>query len=401
VADNAGDLVRIGIDARFLTHPQAGGFKTYTENLIAALDECDDKNEYILYLDREPDQRSRLPTGSNFEIRIVQERVPLIGMLWREQLDLSRRVWRDRLDLFHSPCMTAPLRLPCPLVVTIHDMIWYSQKYTLGKPKHMKQELIHWYWRKVAERAAHRAAVVLTVSEASKRSIVQELGLADNRIFVTYEAASEIYRPITEGQLTAQLRQRYALDCEFILAIGSADPRKNIATLIDAYAILPATLQEQYQLVIVWTHPSLAPETQELVERLGLSERLQFVKQVPNEDLVVLYNAATLFVFPSQNEGFGLPLLEAMSCGTPVLTTDNSSIPEVVGDAAIMVEADDTDAMAKEMGRLLMDPSLREELVERGFKRAAGFSWSNCGRDTLRVYEEVYEKCSAQLSYQL
>ncbi len=382
--------MRIGIDARFLTHPQRGGFKTYTENLITALAKVDPENEYILYLDRSPCQDTRLPDCPNFTSRIVPGQVPVIGMPWREQVELARQVARDQLDLLHAPSLTAPLRLACPLVVTIHDMIWlFPEKFSKGKSWSAQRKLMEWYYRLVPQFAARRASLILTVSQAAKESIIQYLRLTADQVFVTHEAASHIFRRIDSTQQIETIRRKYELNAEFILAIGSADPRKNIATLVQAYALLPASLREWYKLVIVWTHHFLATELAEQVEKLGLTDQVQFLRQVSNEDLVLLYNAASLFVFPSLYEGFGLPLLEAMACGAPVVAANNSSIPEIVGEAALLVEAKDAQAMANVMVRVLADEVVHTSLTQKGLERAASFSWEKCARQTLAGYKQA------------
>ena len=382
--------MKIGIDARFLTHSQVGGFKTYSENLIFALSEIDTENEYILYVDRPPDQKTRLPNQSNFNVVIVPGLYPFIGMAWREQITLSRQVKRDQLDLLHSPSLTAPLRAPCPLVVTLHDMIWYfSKEFAQRKPWSAHRKVMDMYYRFVPERAARHAAAIITVSQSSKDSIVHYLGFSDERVFVTYEAANSIYRQIDDKEQIDAVHQKYRLNTEFILAIGSADPRKNISTLVQAYSLLPVDLQQRFQLVIVWTHHFLAEALKKQIELLGLGERIAFLQQVSDENLALLYNGASLFVFPSRYEGFGLPLLEAMACGTPVIAANNSSIPEIAGDAAMLVSAEDAKAMARQISQLLRDRAMQKALTEKGLKRATGFSWLKCGQQTLKVYEKV------------
>lgn len=382
--------MKIGIDARFLTHPQLGGFKTYTENLITALAEVDTDNDYVLYLDRSPDYNTKLPNRPNFTSHVVPGLLPLLGMPWREQIGLARQAARDKLDLLHSPSLSAPLRLTCPLVVTIHDMVWFfPERFSNGRRWSAKRELMEWYYRLVPQFAARQAAVILTVSQAAKESIVHHLGIAADKVRVTYEAPSPIYRPVDDAQQIEAVRHKYKLTSEFILAIGSADPRKNLTTLVQAYALLPTTLREWYKLVIVWPHHFLATELAEQVDKLELTSHVQFLKQVTNEDLVLLYNAASLFVFPSLQEGFGLPPLEAMACGTPVVTANNSSIPEVVGDAALLVEAEDIEGMADMMAHVLTRETVRTRLVEKGLKQAARFSREECARQTIAGYRQA------------
>lgn len=381
--------MRIGIDARFITHPQRGGFKTYTENLIAALAQVDTENEYVLYIDRPPQSSNRLPHRPNFSIRIVPGQLPMVGLLWREQIALARQVAQDRLDVFHSPCLTAPLNLSCRLIVTIHDMIWLSpEKFSRANSWSVQRKLMEWYYRLIPEYAARRASSIIAVSQATKLDIVEQLKVDAERIFVTHEAASERFRQIDGEALVNRACDKYFLPSQFILAIGSADPRKNITTLIQAYASLPAELQAAHPLAIVWTHSFLADELTKHIELLGLMDRVHFLEQVPDEDLVLLYNGAALFIFPSLYEGFGLPLLEAMACGTPIIACSNSSIPEITGDAALLVDAQDAFAMTNLMIQVLTDKVLQSDLIRKGLARVACFSWNNCARQTLAVYRQ-------------
>jgi glycosyltransferase involved in cell wall biosynthesis len=386
--------VRIGIDARFLTHPQAGGFKTYTTNLVAALAQVDSENEYVLYLDRAPEAQTPLPTQPNFSSRVVTGSLSLLGMPWREQVGLPRQVVRDNLDLFHSPSLTAPLRLSCPLLVTIHDMIWHFPSSLTNHKKSKtggfgKRAIMNWYFRHVPEAAIRRAKIIVTVSHAAKATIVEHMGVSPEQIIVTHEAAGAIFQPVQAQDRLLDLRRRLNLPECFILAIGSADPRKNIRTLVQAYGKLPNALRERYHLAIVWTHNRLADELAQQAESLGFRHQLHFVDRVSDEDLVSLYNAASLFVFPSLYEGFGLPPLEAMACGTPVIAADNSSIPEIVGEAAVLVGAENVTAMSQAMADVLSNPTRQTSLAEQGLRRAASFSWAKCGRETVEAYYQA------------
>lgn len=382
--------MRIGLDARFLTHPQPGGFKTYTENLVTALAAIDAENEYVLYLDRKPTAQDTIPSQPNFVTRIVDGALPLVGLPWREQVGLKRQAARDRLDLFHSPCLTAPLSLDCPLVITVHDMIWaFPEKYSRGGSLSVKRKLMEWYNYFVPKSGIKRASAIITVSQAARESILEHSGVDPDRIFVTHEAAGPSFKQVEDGRSLEAIRQKYDLPPGFILAIGSADPRKNIGALVQAYSLLPRELRDQYPLVIVWTHSFLADGLSRKIEELGLARLVRFLQHVSTDDLVLLYNAASLFVFPSTYEGFGLPPLEAMSCGAPVIAANNSSIPEIVGDAAILFDAHDVQGMAAAISQVLTDETKRSHLRAAGLERVAGFSWEKCGRETIDVYRTV------------
>lgn len=384
--------MRIGIDARFLTHPQPGGFKTYTENLIMALADLDKDNEYVLYLDRIPSDQDKVPVQPNFERWIVSGALPLIGVPWREQIGLARQVAKDRLDLFHAPCLTAPLYLNCPLVVTVHDMIWaFPEKFSRSGVMPIKRRVMEWYNRIIPTYSSRRADVIITVSHAARESIMEHLKLKGDHLFVTHEASNPLFKQVKDEQRIAVVRRTYNLPSNFILAIGSADPRKNISRLVQAYSLLSSELQKKYHLVIVWTHSFLANELSEQIEKLQLADSIHFLKSVPNKDLVVLYSVASLFAFPSLYEGFGLPPLEAMACGAPVAAADNSSIPEIVGDAALLFDARDVNRMSMMISNILSNDSLQMSLSKKGMERAAEFSWERCASETIEVYKIVKE----------
>lgn len=377
--------MKIGIDARFLTHPQAGGFKTYTVNLVHALASLEPEHELVLYVDR-PAGEGEVPRAPHVTVRVVSGALPGIGVAWREQIDLARAAARDRVDVFHAPCLTAPLRLACPLVVTIHDMIWYLPESNPSAVS-WRRRAMRWYYRAVPARAIRRAAGIVAVSEASRTSLLTHMPVDPERVFVTLEAAGPAFVRMDRERAASLVAQRFGLTGHrYVLALGSADPRKNLSTLVDAYARLPREVRDTHDLAIVWTHPLLSDRLMDAIGRLGLTARVRFLQKASEAELVALYNAASVFVFPSRHEGFGLPLLEAMACGTPVVASNNSSIPEIAGDAAELVDADDAAGMADAMARLLTSDAERRRAVDRGVARAGEFSWRKCAEATVRCY---------------
>jgi glycosyltransferase involved in cell wall biosynthesis len=382
--------MRIGIDAKFLTHPQKGGFKTYTENLVWALAEVDKVNNYFLYVDRQPLDSDKIPAQSNFNIKVVSASSRFYGMAWREQYSLSQQIHQDRLDVFHAPCLTSPIFTSTPTIVTIHDMIWYySSRYTTRRVHFNKRQLMGFYYRLVPFLAAKRSKAIITVSNASKDSIVEYMKPSSGKIYVTYEAASSLFRPVTGSGPINKQHQQGDLKPDYILAMGSTDPRKNIKTLIKAYALLPDQLKDAHHLAIVWNHKLLASDAFSDVQSHDLIRYVHYLNDVSDEQLVELYNHASLFIFPSLEEGFGLPPLEAMACGTPVVAANNSSIPEIVGDAAVLFSAENYEELASSIARLLNEPGLRAKMKSCGIERAAKFSWKNCALETLDIYKRV------------
>ena len=248
---------------------------------------------------------------------------------------------------------------------------------------------MEWYYRLVPFLAAKRAQAVITVSQASKESIVEYLKLASERVFVTYEAAKSIYQPMVDAELANNIVRSFGLESNYILGIGSADRRKNIRSLIKAYSLLPKHLMQNFHLAIVWNHNSLALESFLEAQKLNISEHVHFLNNVSDEQLVSLYNRASLFVFPSLEEGFGLPPLEAMACGTPVVAANNSSIPEIVGDAAIQFPGENIQDLKEAIIKVLCDSELQSRMRESGIERSTHFSWEKCARDTMDVYKQA------------
>jgi glycosyltransferase involved in cell wall biosynthesis len=382
--------MRIGIDARFLTHPQTGGFKTYTENLVNALSLVPSDNVYVLYLDR-PRAEEALPQKDNFDYRVVKGTLPVVGMPLREQIGLLRRIAQDGIDVMHFPCLTAALNSRCPFVLSLHDTIWLTTQpgsLSSREGRSLRRWAMWLYNRWIPQWAARRARHIITGSHATKAEIVNQLDVLPEKVSVIYHTAKMIFRPNGSEAVLEAVRRRYRLDQAFVLGIGSADPRKNMVGLVSAYARLPKEQRSRYQLCIVWTHSFLEQELLGLIDQLGVRDRVRFLKHVSDKDLALLYNTATVFVFPSRYEGFGLPPLEAMSCGTPVVAANNSSIPEVVGNAGLLVDSTDF-ALAGALQRVLDDTALRAELSRKGLERSKQFSWERFGKQTLDVYEKV------------
>jgi glycosyltransferase involved in cell wall biosynthesis len=240
---------------------------------------------------------------------------------------------------------------------------------------------------------ARRADAVITVSECSKRDIVKLLGLAPQRIHVIGNAVDDRFFPVRDAWLLASVRERYGIGSRFILYFGGFDLRKNVPRIIDAYWRLPDPLRREYQLVIAGRYQHLGhplyPDPRETVQRLGLEGNVVFTGQIREQDKAPLYSAATVFAFPSLYEGFGMPVLEAMACGTPVLTSNLSALPEVAGDAGLLVDPYDADAISTGLAELLESQSRREELSRRGLERARRFTWHQVAEQTLHVYRQI------------
>jgi glycosyltransferase involved in cell wall biosynthesis len=304
----------------------------------------------------------------------------------REQLTVPLALVRARVDLFHAPHYVVSPLTTCPFVVTIHDCIH------LRFPQYLPNRTAHVYARTVMGMAARRARRVLTVSNASKEDILHFLGVPSSKVEVIYNAIDERVAAAPTAEDITRVSQRFQLTSPYILYTGNIKPHKNVDRLIEAYSILRRRGYEQVKLLIIGDEISKYPNLRRLVHRFQLHQHVRFFGFVPEATLAVLYRMAAMFVFPSLCEGFGLPPLEAMAAGVPVITSNVSSLPEVVGDAAVLIDPMDAGAIADAMARLLDDDGMRRDLVRRGHERVRAFSWQRSVARVRQVYGEVLHR---------
>jgi glycosyltransferase involved in cell wall biosynthesis len=387
--------MKIGIDARFLTHPQRGGFKTYTENLINALGLVDSTNTYVLYVDRLPDQAT-LPKKDNFTCQVVDTRLPVIGMPIREQITLRRRIAQDNLDIAHFLCNTAPVAMPGRFVVTLHDTIQLTNNQTFTYATGLsayKRWAISAYSRWTIRKTAQSASTIITVSSYEKTQIREHLGVAPERICVTHLAPNALFTPASQElkkKWRSKVHQKFDIQRRFILTVGY-EPRKNIPLLLEAFSRF-AQDYPHISLVIVAAEEQSRGFFQQLARERSIVERVIILGAVSPNDLVILYNLAEVFVFPSERESFGLPPLEALACGAPVVAMKMTSIPEILQDSAVLVEGKDVQTWADAIVQVITDDNLRSSLASKGIQQAAKFSWERCAEETLQVYHAVLEE---------
>jgi glycosyltransferase involved in cell wall biosynthesis len=370
-------MTRIGFDASALGTRTTGAGE-YQRNLVDALGAAADDLDLTVYLPRGMSlpARPRLQThempwnpGDRFG-RILKG-----SMLWR-------RTWRrDRLDLLHVPIYYLPPGAPKANVVTVYDVRFarFPETYPMARVAFL-QRAVPWSLR--------RARHVIAISEYTRQEIVNLLGIPESKVSVTHLAARAAFRPIEDEATLVDVRSRLRLPDRFILCTGTLEPRKNLVRVLEAFA----RLRRQgfpHQLVLAGFAYFRAGPTYETIERLGISAAVHRVGYVPDSDLPAIYNLADLFVYPSLYEGFGIPLLEAMACGTPVVAARASSIPEVVGEAGVLVDPIEVDSITEGIGRVLADQTLASLLREQGFARAGRFTWEKTAGDTAMVYHRI------------
>jgi len=366
--------VRIGIDARIVAY-RRGGIASYTRQLLPALASLDPQTDYrILYNRRE---RGRNEAGPNFRRAITW--TPPHHRL--ERWTLGIEIARLQLDLLHSPDFIPPALGVRRSVITVHDLnfIYYPQFLTAESRRYYKEQIA---W--AVERADH----ILADSEATRADLVRLLEVPPEKVTTAYLAADPAFRPLPASQVGPVLA-RYDLPHDYLLFVGTLEPRKNLPGLLSAYRILLDRGETQAPLVMVGGRGWLYEETFTRVEKLGLADQVCFLHNAPDADLPAIYNGAALLATPSFYEGFGLPALEAMACGTPVVVSNRGSLPEVVGDAGIQVNPDEPESIAEGLAAVLGNPDLRDRLREDGLAQAARFTWQETARKTLEVYHKV------------
>jgi glycosyltransferase involved in cell wall biosynthesis len=371
-------MMRIAYDATAIPRLMAGA-AVYTYELARALAAVDRDNEYVIFA--RGDHFDDLPSARP-GLRVLKVRAPSrpMRLVW-EQAILPRRLRQLRIDVLHSPHHTTPL-LPCGCrrVVTFHDLTFLLLPERYPTTRRL-------YFQLMTRLSARVADAVIVPSESVRGDVMRLLRLPPERVFAIPEAAGPAFCPQDAAVIEA-VRHRYGLEGPYVLSVGSLEPGKNRERLLQAFARL-RTRGLEHTLVVAgqraWRYEGEEP----LARRLGLGGSARFLGHVPQADLPALYGGAALFAFPSLYEGFGLPALEAMACGTPVVASNVSAVPEVVGEAALQVSPWDVGALAGAMERVLRDERLRDDLRERGLKRAAEFSWERAARRTLDVYRWV------------
>ena len=371
--------MRIAIDGRKL---RDYGIGTYVRNLLRQLGRQDAANDYVVFC-RASDCDAIEELGPRF--RAVVE--PAGPYSVAEQFALPMDLRREGVELFHAPHYVLPPLTPCRAVVTIHDCIH------LRFPQYLPSRLGYAYARAQMWAATHQAARVITVSEASKRDILHYFRVPESKIDVIYNAIDDRFWEGPTADEMMLVRERYRLTDPFVLYAGNIKPHKNLERLIEAFHLMRHDHPElsHVQLLIIGDEISKYAALRRAVHRHKLHKHVRFFGFVSDQALAALYRLADAFVFPSLYEGFGLPPLEAMASGTPVITSNASSLPEVVGDAAILIDPYDPAAIADAMRRVLTSPALREDLRRRGLARAREFSWERSIARVREIYDEVMQ----------
>jgi glycosyltransferase involved in cell wall biosynthesis len=382
--------MRIGIEAQRIFRKRKGGMDIVAMEIINNLQQIDKKNEYIIYAAPGEDT-SAIKETSNFKIKLINA---ITYFDW-EQLWLPRQVKKDKIDLLHCTCNTAPLWSPVSKIITIHDTIFVEeQKWPVN---------VNWYQRVgnryrsfIAPRVVNSSKKIITSTEVERKNLIEYFKIDDSKIEIVPHGVNSCFRKITDQALLNKAQAKYSLPDHFILYLGNTEPRKNIHNLLRAYSELVVSNNDVPNLAITNIHAKYLRTILRELNQENLSKRIILTGYADSNDLPALYNLADFFLYPSLREGFGLPILEAMACSTPVITSITSSMPEIAGDAALLVDPFNYQELKDAMNLLMKNDDLQEKLRARGLKRVKAFTWEVSAKKILSIYERFKENLQNQ-----
>ncbi|MDO6355768.1 glycosyltransferase family 1 protein [Caloramator sp. CAR-1] len=366
--------MRIAIDARGYNWYAGTGIGTYIQNIIKYISILDNENEYILYWH-----------GKNYD-EVVKGNIRAVitsrrGHRFFEEYFIPQNLVKNKIDVYHLPQngIGFPEEKKTKIITTIHDLIPYIMPETVGKG-YLKKFLTE------MPKIIQKSDLIITVSNCSKKDIIRFFNVYESKVKVTYLAAEKYFKPLDKELCRNYLKSKYNINFDFLLYLGGFSKRKNVKSIILAYSKLLKNLSKDIRLVILGQAKDEKDELEKMCFDLNLEEKVIFTGYVPYEDLPYFYNASTIFLYPSLYEGFGLPPLEAMSCKTPVITSNVTSIPEIVGDGALLIDPKDIDALQKAIEELLSNDKLREDIANKGYERSKLFTWEKTVKETLNIY---------------
>lgn len=375
--------MKIGIDARCLNTLQLRGIGKYLYNLIINFSDFDNSHEILLFIDARYEEFKDIPYSKN----IRKIKFAFKGdrfNLW-EQFGLPFQIMKTKTDIFHGPANTVPLIQTCPTVITLHDTLLLS-------PYEGQSKMDLFYNQKIIPIAVKNAKKIITSSENSKKDIIRDFKVPEEKIKVIYLGINKKFRKIKDMTFLEKIINKYCINEKYLFALGASSPRKNISRLIDVFFMLKKEKNFSHKLLIAGIRPDCYDNYFNKVKELDLVSDVILIKYITEEELIALYNKAEIFIYPSLYEGFGFPVVEAMACGCPVVASNRSSIPELVGDAGLLVEPTDNRDILNKIFIIINNNILRNELIEKGLKKADLFTWKKTMEETFKVYEEVYHR---------
>jgi len=373
--------MKIGIDARAAKWYRGTGIGTYSYQLINSLNKIDNYNDYSLFVPTECNLA--IPFKNNFHIKNINQEKQ--DNFWNE-VNVSNPLLDKSIDIYHVPQngIGLPVNKDCPFVITLHDIIPYKMPDTVGDQ----------YLKIFNEKLPNIIPMcdgIITVSQYSKEDIIKAFNFPREKIYVTYLASEDIYKPYDKTFSKSIVEKNYSITGEYILYIGGFSPRKNILGLLDSFSMLLPRLKKDIKLVIAGSKGKSYDIYKKRTQDLHIEDKVIFPGFISMNHIPFMYNACELFVYPSFYEGFGLPPIEAMACGVPVIASNVTSIPEIVKDSTLLVNPYDINELSEQMYNVLHDDALRQSLITKGLKRASSLTWDNTAANTLIAYQKILD----------
>lgn len=371
--------MKIGVDGRAAKWYRGTGIGTYTYQLINSLNKIDSINDYLVFLP----ENTALELGDNFEIQSVKANSD--SNFW-DEVKVENNFYNKNLDIYHVPQNGVGLsnNLECHKTITLHDII------PLRMPETVSYNYLHIFNTEIPK-ILDNCDGIITVSEFSKQDIAKGFNFPLDKIFVTHLAAEDIYRPLDKKMCKEIIKKEYGINEDFILYVGGFSPRKNIIGLIEAYSLLPENRRKNLKLIITGKKGISYEIYKTRAIKLKVEKDVIFTDFIPLEKLPIFYNASSLLAYPSFYEGFGLPPLEAMACGTPVIASNVTSLPEICGDSALLIDPHNINELSYSIEKILSDKSLREKLISKGLNKSSSYSWNITAKGTVEAYKKIIE----------
>ena len=381
--------MKIGIEGQRLFREKKHGMDVVVLELINNLQKIDKKNEYVLFIKPDVDDQCIKETENFKIVKIKGRSFPI----W-EQCSLPGAARKEGCDILHCTSNTAPLKTKIPLVVTLHDIIYLEHISLLTKEGTWYQKFGNMYRRYVVPRIVKSSERIITVSNFEKNRIKNffKLPESDNRLVAIYNGVGEHFKPVTDKKELERVKKKYNLPDEFFFFFGNTDPKKNTKGALEAFSKFIARSDKKIPLIMLDYDKN---ELSSILSDIGDKDLINYIQltgYIVNTDLPAIYKLCTIFLYPSMRESFGIPMLEAMGCGTPVITSNTSSMPEVSGNAALIIDPHKPEEITEGIFKLLNDKKLYNELREKGFEQVKKFSWRTMAENVLKLYEEVYKE---------
>lgn len=370
--------MKIGIEAQRLLRTERHGMDVVAVEMINNLQILDERNEYIIYAKNDLNFNG-INLNNNFKLHTIKSS----NYITWEQIMLPKALKKEKIDIIHCTANTAPLTLKMPLILTLHDIIFMEQLDFKGTAY---QNFGNLYRRILLNKIIHHCDTIITVSNYEKQRICDFFQLDEGKVKAIYNGISPNFRCLSEIE-KENARTKFALPNEFILFFANPAPKKNTINVLKAYSVYYNNTTHPLPLVLIDTTGDYIQQTVKNLKIEYIFSNIKIIKYIPYEKIPELYNLATLFLYPSLRESFGLPLIEAMACGTPVISSNTSSMPEIGGDAAIFIDPYDHTQIAEAIIKMLSNDMVKSNLINLGLQQAKKYSWKNMAREVLSVYE--------------